>query len=910
MDPNILLPIQKIDIADFNYDLPDRLIARHPLARRDQCRLLVVKPDREHADSDALIGLLGDEPSLSHRRFDEIVDLLPDNALIVRNDTKVINARLHFKKPSGAAIEVFLLEPFEPADYALNFQSVYTTTWKCMVGNLKKWKEGELKATATLSDGRQVTVYAERQGEAGNAQLVRFGWATAVPFSEIVEALGNIPIPPYLNRESEESDLTDYQTVYAKDQGSVAAPTAGLHFTDELFKRLAEKKPNITVADVTLHVGAGTFRPVKSKTLGGHFMHEEPFIITRSLVERLIDAQESERLVVAVGTTTVRTLESLPYIGTILDFRQHGEGDPDPNAPLHVEQWDPYDPEFPVIPTLEALRAIITEMNLRNTDTLSATTDILIGPGHRWQIVEAMITNFHQPESTLLLLVSSFLGLTPEDVGSPDALWRQVYREAVEKEYRFLSYGDACLFFRHSVPTFHRLNVPGSKSISNRALVLNALSDPKADLENLSDSTDTRYLEAFIRHITHCLSDEAKEKPVVTDFFIGDGAAPLRFAVALASVIPGLKVNIFPSQRLMERLKATSPTLFNKTPLKISPRRFAISKLNLDPEIKERLYRHYSSVRGQGNTLGYQVTGRDFSGAEPIELEAKEFCTSQEPSALLLVSGKLPPLKLTHLMALPSLPYLLMTQTVCKAFGLWTKITWDKTTGLPQSLETRPGATRAPEIYFIEPDWSAMLNFYAFSVAARYAERERTVALASVDAPEPEHSIQPDSRMVAILADMLPKPYGKPNKKLVLNLMHSPDAVPPLVAAALCSNTKFEFSGLFMLAAKESDRLEAIEEEFGKLGWKLWRPEPKVMGRLIYKGSGRRKKREENPLLDSHNDHRIAMALAATLPITRRFRLLNPFCVSKSFPYFWDELEAFGVNFDYDPETDIAQLEF
>ena len=876
------LPIQQIDISNFNYELPDELIARHPLARRDECRLLVAIPGVDSAQTDALARVLPDKARIEHRRFDDIVSLLPDNTLLVRNNTKVINARLHFRKETGASIEIFLLDPLSPADYALNFQQTHRCSWKCLVGNLKKWKEGALIAKVTLPDGREVTVSAERGGELpGRAHEIIFTWEPEVPFGEIISAFGNIPIPPYLNRESEESDLTDYQTVYAEAQGSVAAPTAGLHFTDELFSRLRKSGRDIGVADVTLHVGAGTFRPVKSDTLGGHDMHSETFTVSRALIEELIEAVDSDRIVSAVGTTTVRTLESLPYIGLKL-ARRHADPKANPDAPLHVDQWEPYrysgDNGFS---TVDTLHAILTEMNLRNTDSLTASTSILIGPGFRWQIVEAMVTNFHQPESTLLLLVASFLGMLPEEQADPQALWRRIYNEAVKEKYRFLSYGDACLFFRHSSDTLHTLYLPGSKSVSNRALILNALSDPKAKLENLSMSSDTSALSLFVSE----LQKYAKRGEHV-DFPIGEGATSLRFAAALAAVTPGADITLHPSRRLVERLRATEPKLFAGTPIEIRP---------------------------HGKHGAYHVLGREFTQVDtPIEVDAVRIAhTSQELTALLLVSSVLPPMHITGLDQIPSLPYALMTYLMTRSFGSHIELEWDASP-VPTAINTFPCELRAPETYFIEPDWSALLNFYAFGVALRCGLDE-TLMLSTPGCPAADVSLQPDSRQSPLFDKILqlaayPVEERRKNK-LDRGFYFAPDSLPPFVAACLCAQVPFIARGLNYLGVKESDRLAALKEEFGKLGWTLTKRHGKEDTTLSYKGSPRGE-HEENPILDSHNDHRIAMALAATLPVTRRFRLLNPYCVAKSMPTFWDELEALGVSFVYDDITDRAQLEY
>lgn len=413
--------VKDIRIEDFDYPLPDDRIPRHPLPQRDACRLLV-------ADT------LG---HISHSRFSLLPELLPPDALLVCNDTRVINARLSFRKPTGSRIEVFLLNPSSPADYALNFASRSGCVWICMVGNLKRWREGSLSMSVAVPGVTPpVMLSATRVGEAGdNQHLVEFSWDNpSLSFAEVLEAAGCIPIPPYLKRESEASDADDYQTVYARFRGSVAAPTAGLHFTPEIFEALTAR--GIDVAKLTLHVGAGTFRPVKSECIGAHEMHTEAFSVSRPFLERLIKQVSHGHPVVAVGTTSVRSLESLPYLGAALL-----EGD----ESLHLDQWTAYSSRFGSLSAVEALRAILLYMDRNHLDTLSASTAIMIAPGFRWRLTDAIITNFHQPQSTLLLLVSSFLSNRD---GLP--FWRRIYQEALDHPYRFLSYGDACLFFRRS----------------------------------------------------------------------------------------------------------------------------------------------------------------------------------------------------------------------------------------------------------------------------------------------------------------------------------------------------------------------------------------------------------------------------------------------------------------------------
>ncbi len=410
--------IKNIRIEDFDYPLPDEQIARHPLAVRDACKLLV-----------------SDSGKISHNVFSKLPWLIPSGTLLVMNNTRVINARMEFYRASGARIEIFLLEPLQPRDYAVAFQTRHTCIWQCMVGNLKKWKEEWLEKKLVI-DGKEVILKAMRHNPlSGNAHEVEFRWSGPdVTFASIVEAAGAIPIPPYLKRESEESDSTDYQTVYSRIRGSVAAPTAGLHFTPELLDQLREN--GVETREVTLHVGAGTFQPVKSEDIGGHPMHTEVFEVEFDLVHTLLESIEKGRKVMAVGTTTVRTLESLPILGIQL---LNG------NESLKIEQWEAYEEKNLVVDTLEALKALEQYMENRGEKRLTASTAIMIAPGFKWRIVSGMVTNFHQPQSTLLLLVSSLLD--GDNLQNP--LWKKIYKEALENKYRFLSYGDACLFINN-----------------------------------------------------------------------------------------------------------------------------------------------------------------------------------------------------------------------------------------------------------------------------------------------------------------------------------------------------------------------------------------------------------------------------------------------------------------------------
>lgn len=403
---------RNIEIEEYDYPLPDERIARHPLAVRDACKLLRYTPG--HAPEDHL--------------FAELPSLLAPGTMLVYNNTRVINARLRFAKATGAAIEIFCLEPDEPADYAQSFASTGSCTWTCLIGNSKKWKEGALTMPLEIG-GLRFDLRAMRTGEPGKpGQTVRFEWnAPGVSFSEIISAAGEIPIPPYLNRRSESSDTTDYQTVYSHIEGSVAAPTAGLHFTPALLERL--DRAGIERREVTLHVGAGTFRPVSADRIGDHDMHSEFIVVDRRFIADLADAIDTGRPVAAVGTTSVRTLESLYHTGVLMAAgRWTGE----------VPQWTAYDPTLPRPSAAEALRTVVAALEASGDDTLTAHTRIIIAPGYRYRIVDTMVTNFHQPASTLLLLVSAFIG--PE--------WRAVYYHALAAGYRFLSYGDACLFSR------------------------------------------------------------------------------------------------------------------------------------------------------------------------------------------------------------------------------------------------------------------------------------------------------------------------------------------------------------------------------------------------------------------------------------------------------------------------------
>lgn len=406
---NTIDKVRNIRISDYNYPLPDHRIAKHPLAAREQCKLLCYK--------------VGGEITEGH--FYDVPAVLPEKAMLVYNNTRVINARLRFRKATGSTIEIFCLEPVAPCDYQLIFQTTQSCTWLCLVGNSKRWKQGPLTQEIEV-DGKTVTLEANRGERRGNSFEIEFSWNGGVTFASILEAIGEIPIPPYLNRGTESTDSADYQTVYSHIDGSVAAPTAGLHFTDEV---LAEcDKRGITRRELTLHVGAGTFQPVKSENIGEHEMHHEFISVQRSLLVDLINA---EGPVVAVGTTSVRTLESLYYVGQVL------ETNPDADEEiLTVKQWMPYSTPCE-ISTKKALQNVVDYLDRHHAEAYMGSTQLMIAPGFQYRIISGMITNFHQPQSTLLLLVSAFVG---EDH------WRAIYDYALDHDFRFLSYGDACFF--------------------------------------------------------------------------------------------------------------------------------------------------------------------------------------------------------------------------------------------------------------------------------------------------------------------------------------------------------------------------------------------------------------------------------------------------------------------------------
>lgn len=401
-----------IQIKDYNYNLPDERIAKFPLKERDTSKLLIYN-----------------KGEISQDVFNNISCHIPSGELMVFNNTRVIQARIYFNKVTGALIEVFLLEPALPSDYELMFQTRGKCSWVCMIGNLKKWKEGKLTRTINVA-GKEITLSVERKQEVHTGHWIDFEWDDeTVSFAEIIDACGELPIPPYLNRKTEESDKTTYQTVYSKIKGSVAAPTAGLHFTPKVLADLDAS--GIEREELTLHVGAGTFKPVKAEHIEGHEMHTEYISVRRHTIERLL-AHNSH--CIAVGTTSVRTLESLYYMGVklILNPALSESG-------LHINQWDPYEGEVfeksKEVTTQQAFEALIKWYDDNGVNVLHSSTQIIIAPGYEYHVVKALVTNFHQPQSTLLLLVSALL----------KGDWHRVYDYALANEFRFLSYGDSSL---------------------------------------------------------------------------------------------------------------------------------------------------------------------------------------------------------------------------------------------------------------------------------------------------------------------------------------------------------------------------------------------------------------------------------------------------------------------------------
>ena len=400
--------IPEITIEQYNYHLPDERIAKYPLSERDMSKLLVYK-----------------DSEISEHRFTSMPEILPEGHLMIFNDTKVVPARLHFQRDTGAHIEIFCLEPVQPEEYVSMFAVTQSCRWKCIVGNVKRWKGDTLRLyNPEGSEGiAAMDLKADLIERNGETSIVEFSWSDGAPFSAVLESCGSIPIPPYLNRETESVDLERYQTLYAKYRGSVAAPTAGLHFTEKVLDDIRAK--GIKTGTVCLHVGAGTFLPVKSSRVAEHTMHREPFVITKEFLMTLIGSLGK---VIAVGTTSVRTLESLYYVGVSCI---------ETGRPDDVRQWDPYTKSYEYSVD-QALSSLLSYMETHDMESLQIGTSIIIVPGFKFRVVDVLVTNFHQPQSTLLLLISAFV----------KGDWERIYDYALKHGFRFLSYGDSSLLFR------------------------------------------------------------------------------------------------------------------------------------------------------------------------------------------------------------------------------------------------------------------------------------------------------------------------------------------------------------------------------------------------------------------------------------------------------------------------------
>lgn len=401
-----------ISIEDYDYPLPQERIAQYPLSKRDESKLLVFNGSPKTA------------------QFRSLANFLPENSLLVFNNTKVVQARLNFQKESGALIEIFCLEPHEPTrEIQEAFLQKETSVWKCLIGNRKKWKKDVLKMRFDVN-GEEAFLFAERLSDVDESSFIRFSWKPKnLTFSEVLEQSGKVPLPPYMHRKAEAEDCIRYQTIYAEHDGSVAAPTAGLHFTDEVFDALNQK--GISSNYVTLHVGAGTFKPVSSEKVSDHQMHTEQIIVSSDLLKTLIN--QEDKSLIAVGTTSIRTLESLFWLGSKMHYYPHHEK-------YTLSQWEAYAlAEKPILSRKEALSHILQFIEKQEEKVFHSETQILIGPGYDFKIIDGMITNFHQPKSTLLLLISAYLGND----------WKSIYDYALSNDYRFLSYGDSCLFLKH-----------------------------------------------------------------------------------------------------------------------------------------------------------------------------------------------------------------------------------------------------------------------------------------------------------------------------------------------------------------------------------------------------------------------------------------------------------------------------
>lgn len=807
--------VRNIKIEDYDYPLPEERIALHPLARRDSCKLLVA----------------GGTGKIYHRTFSDLPILIKPDTLIVANETKVIRARMEFVKDTGAHIEIFLLEPAKPHDYVTNFASRKECSWKCLVGNRKRWKEGALTKKI---DSLDCTLKAELEGELEEGGYeVKFSWDNPeYSFAEIVEATGNIPIPPYLKRESEDSDTDDYQTVYSKTEGSVAAPTAGLHFTPELIREL--KHYGDEFATVTLHVGAGTFQPVKTEEIGDHPMHTEWISVEKSTLMRLINALENGRDILAVGTTSVRTLESLPYLGEQLRGKTLSI-----SAVPTVTQWMPYEERYKNINTVGALKRLVDYMVMNDLEALETTTSIMIAPGFRWRIVDRLITNFHQPKSTLLLLVSSFLG---KYAGGEES-WREVYREALANDYRFLSYGDACLFSRGEQP----VELPLSKSMLLRRIGIEATRPHESENGKGEKNAPGAWNDSCddVRNYVEAL--EATKQSVgmpegrMMLINIGEGAAPLRFTVAYAASLPGAKVKI-----------TASPAL-EKRPIK--PLIDALKEMGAQIEFED-------DPRWNIRIAGHKLKGG--------KVKVDSTLTSQYHSALLLASPLWEkPAEIDDNSRLRvSKPYLRMTEEMMAH----------------------------PEIE-PEPDWSAAAFFYENLMISGKGQLE----IAALTPPA--RSLQGDAVACDIFGSFgvntefrkdggATLRYAPPavstlpeDHEFEYDFSDCPDLV-PAVAVALCIRmVPFRLRGVGSLRYKESDRLGVLFRTLTRLGYGV-----ETDGEsLVFNGEFR--PMEEFPVeIDSYGDHRIAMGFYP-LELKGMVKIENKDVVGKSFPNYYQQFK-------------------
>ena len=809
------MTVKDIKIADYDYPLPEERIALHPLRQRDSCKLLVA----------------GAGDRISHRVFSSLPLLLKKDSLVVANETKVIRARMEFLKDTGARIEIFLLEPMKPHDYVTNFASDGQCSWVCLVGNKKRWKEGALVKTLEMGAGLPPVELRAELGEElpGNGMEVSFSWSDSrFSFAEIVEKVGNIPIPPYLKRASEECDSEDYQTVFSRTQGSVAAPTAGLHFTPELISEL--KRHGDEFATVTLHVGAGTFQPVKSEDIGGHPMHTEWFSVSRSTLLRLISALENGRDIVAVGTTSVRVLESLPYIGLALAKDEQR---------FSVSQWEAYDEDKKVFDTVRTLRNILDYMRQKGLDSIEGETSIMIAPGFRWRLVKRLVTNFHQPKSTLLLLVSSFLGLDPDG----KERWRRVYDEALDNGYRFLSYGDACLFSRGRQSVL----LPPTKSMALRAAMICAVKYPGATelLQPLGEGCDDTF--HFVKALQKVWASKGNGRP--GDIYIGEGAAPLRFLVAYAASFSGCNVRITAAEGLRKR-----PVL---------PLIEALRSIGADIDFNDDFDDWSIAIRGGVLKGGEVAVDASF--------------TSQYLSALLLASPLwCEPLKLPDDFILKvSRPYFRMTEVMMEK-GI-----------------VRP-----------EPDWSAAAFFYEYALISGEPVilEALTPPAASLQGDAACCDIysmlgintrfNTDGSAVlhldenSVYIDCSVPLSGETPENLPVfeyDFTDFPDMVPS-VAVALCyRRIPFRFHGVRHLRFKECDRLSVLQKLLTMVGFEVEANEDTLVFNGVFSPG------ESFPVeIDPHGDHRMAMAFYP-LELKGMVTVEDKGVVSKSFPDFYQQ---------------------